>query len=133
MLCCLLVLLSAIDLEHRTLPDRLTLPLMWMGLIFSLSAPQAPFASPADAILGACAGYALLWLLDAVWRRLRKRPAFGGGDLKLLAALGAWLGPCGVLGVLAVAAVSGALFSAVCAIGMPKAPTAASFPSVPFC
>ena len=110
-LCGFLVLLSAIDLEHCRLPDRLTLPLLWMGLLFSLSTPEAPFASPADAIAGAIAGYGLLWLVDALWRRLGKRAAFGGGDLKLLAALGAWLGPYGVFGALAVAAVVGALFT----------------------
>ena len=116
-LCGLLVLLSAVDLEHRTLPDRLTLPLLWLGLLFSLSTPEAPFASPADAIAGATAGYGLLWLVDALWRRLGKRAAFGGGDLKLLAALGAWLGPCGEFGALAVAAVAGALFSVARTLG----------------
>ena len=115
-LCCFLVLLSAIDLENRTLPDRLTLPLLWLGLLFSVSGPEAPFASPAESIVGASAGYGLLWLVDAFWRQVRKRPGFGGGDLKLLAALGAWLGPCGALVALTAAAVAGALFSLMSAL-----------------
>ena len=110
LLCCVLVLLSAIDLEHRRLPDRVTLLLLWLGLCFSLTAPEAPFVSPPDAIMGAAAGYGLLWLIDALWRQLGKRPAFGGGDLKLLAAMGAWLGFHGAFAALCAAAVTGSVY-----------------------
>lgn len=113
MLCCVLVLLSVIDMEGRLLPDRLTLPLLWLGLVFSLTRPEVPFVSPELAISGAAAGYLLLALADALWRWLSKRGAFGGGDLKLLAALGAWFGPCGAFGALCVASVTGALYAAL--------------------
>lgn len=116
-LCGILVLLSAIDLEHRQLPDRLTLPLLWLGLLFSLTGPEAPFASPADGIVGAAAAYGLLRVADTLWRRLRKRPAFGGGDIKLLAALGAWLGPFGALAALGAAAILGSLYSIARVLG----------------
>lgn len=109
-LCCFLVLLSVVDAEHRKLPDALTLPLLWLGLILSLTEPESPFAAPPQAIAGAVGGYGFLYLANGLSRLLRRRTAFGGGDLKLLAALGAWFGPCGALVALGVAAVSGSLY-----------------------
>ncbi|MYA15299.1 MAG: prepilin peptidase [Gammaproteobacteria bacterium] len=110
-ICCFLVLLSVVDAEHRKLPDRLTLPLLWLGLIFSLTEPAAPFAAPPQAIAGAAGGYSLLYGANGLWGLLRKRAAFGGGDLKLVAALGAWFGPYGALAAIAIAAVTGTLYA----------------------
>ena len=121
-LCCVLVLLSVIDMERRLLPDRLTLPLLWLGLLFSLTRPETPFVPPPQAIMGAVAGYGLLALTDFLWRLLRKRPAFGGGDLKLLAALGAWFGPYGAFGVFGAAAVTGALYATLRALSKRTVP-----------
>jgi leader peptidase (prepilin peptidase)/N-methyltransferase len=84
-----LLLLVALDVEHHWLPDKLTLPLIPLGLV----AAWAGFGPPlSDRLLGAVLGWAVLASIAAVYRRLRGREGLGGGDPKLLAALGAWLG-----------------------------------------
>ncbi|RTF26795.1 prepilin peptidase, partial [Serratia marcescens] len=74
---------------HRWLPDRLTQPLLWGGMLCNL---DARWATLSDAVIGAAAGYGGLWLLNALYRQVRRRDGIGQGDFKLLAALGAWLG-----------------------------------------
>lgn len=83
--------LSLIDLRYQLLPDALTLPLLWLGLLFQASG-ILPQVGPTEAIFGAAGGYLLFRLLAWLWRVLRHQEALGGGDVKLLAALGAWLG-----------------------------------------
>lgn len=78
-----------IDLEHLLIPDAITQPLLWLGLLLSL---RPTFANPRDAILGAVAGYGAFWLVDRVGRWTLGRTVIGQGDLKLFAATGAWLG-----------------------------------------
>ena len=115
--CVTLVTLALIDLEHGLLPDRLTLGLLWAGLAFSLvsgppvaETPAGPhFPGPYQAIAGAIAGYAFLWLFNLAWRKFRKRDGLGAGDCKLLAAMGAWVGLDSLPLVLAPAAIIGAL------------------------
>lgn len=85
----MLLTLAAIDLECGLLPDRLTLPLLWAGLLYNLLSAAVPLDR---AVLGAVAGYLLLWLLYWVFRLLTGREGLGYGDFKLLAAIGAWLG-----------------------------------------
>ncbi|EOI1367101.1 A24 family peptidase [Serratia marcescens] len=85
----LLIALAWLDWRHRWLPDRLTLPLLWSGLLCNL---DARWATLDDAVIGAAAGYGALWLLNALYRQVRRRNGIGQGDFKLLAALGAWLG-----------------------------------------
>jgi len=85
-----LIAASAIDLEHHLLPDVLTLGLLWAGLL--INATWSWFATPSDAIWGAVAGFSILWLVLHGFRLLTGKEGMGGGDLKLLAALGAWLG-----------------------------------------
>ncbi|WP_440483830.1 prepilin peptidase, partial [Serratia bockelmannii] len=85
----LLIALAWLDGRHRWLPDRLTQPLLWGGLLCNL---DARWATLDDAVLGAVAGYGALWLLNALYRQVRRRNGIGQGDFKLLAALGAWLG-----------------------------------------
>ena len=115
--CVYLVTLALIDFEHGLLPDRLTLSLLWAGLAFSL-VPKLPladglvrahFPGPSQAIAGAIAGYAFLWLVNYAWRKFRNRDGLGAGDCKLLAAMGAWVGFDGLPLVLAPAAITGAL------------------------
>ena len=84
-----LLLIAALDLEHHWLPDRLTLPLLPLGLAAARRPPRPPLDERA---IGAAAGFLILWTIAFAYRRLRGRDGMGGGDPKLLAALGAWLG-----------------------------------------
>ena len=84
-----LIALTGIDADHQLLPDNLTLPLLWMGLVLSLF---QVFTDPATSILGAAAGYLSLWLVYHLFRLLTGKEGMGFGDFKLLAALGAWMG-----------------------------------------
>ncbi len=89
-----LVALSLIDLDHQLLPDSMTLPLLWAGLLISLvPAEGGPmFAGLGDSVIGAAAGYLVLWSVYWLFRLLTGKEGMGYGDFKLLAALGAWLG-----------------------------------------
>ncbi|MFO8156450.1 MAG: prepilin peptidase [Pseudomonadota bacterium] len=84
-----LLALAVIDLREQLLPDALTLPALWAGLLLA-AAGFGP--APVDAILGAAAGYGVLWLVAHGYRVSRGRVGMGGGDLKLLAVIGAWAG-----------------------------------------
>ena len=84
-----LLLIAALDVEHHWLPDKLTLPLIPLGLV----AAWAGYGPPLDQrLIGAALGWAVLFAIAALYRRLRGREGMGGGDPKLLAALGAWVG-----------------------------------------
>lgn len=85
----ILLAAAVIDLRTQLLPDVLTLPLMWLGLLINT---QSVFASPVDAIIGAAAGYLSLWAVFHLFRLVTGREGMGYGDFKLLAACGAWLG-----------------------------------------
>jgi leader peptidase (prepilin peptidase)/N-methyltransferase len=84
-----LFLLAALDVEHHWLPDRLTLPLIPAGL---LAAAAGIGPALADRAIGALAGFATLAAIAWIYRHVRNRDGLGGGDPKLLAAIGAWLG-----------------------------------------
>jgi leader peptidase (prepilin peptidase)/N-methyltransferase len=84
-----LVALAVIDADTQLLPDDLTLPLLWGGLLFNLW--SGTVALP-DAVLGAMAGYLSLWLVYWLFKLLTGKEGMGYGDFKLLAAFGAWLG-----------------------------------------
>ena len=85
-----LIAATGIDFDHQLLPDQITLPLLWAGLLINLN--WALFASLEDAVIGAVAGYLLLWGVFHAFRLLTGKEGMGYGDFKLLAALGAWLG-----------------------------------------
>lgn len=80
---------SVIDLHHQLLPDDLTLPLLWLGLLVALFGLGTDLRS---AVIGAMAGYLSLWLVYQGFRLLTGKEGMGHGDFKLLAALGAWTG-----------------------------------------
>lgn len=84
-----LIALTFIDLDHQLLPDDITLPLLWCGLLLNLG---GLFTDLPAAVIGACAGYLSLWLVYHAFRLLTGKEGMGHGDFKLLAALGAWLG-----------------------------------------
>lgn len=84
-----LLALSVIDLDHQLLPDNITLPLLWLGIICNLFGLYTTIES---SIIGAIAGYLILWLVNTTFKLLMHKEGIGAGDFKLLAALGAWLG-----------------------------------------
>lgn len=84
-----LIVLTGIDLDEMLLPDQITLPLLWLGLIINLN---GTFANPTDAIIGAAAGYMSLWSVFWGFKLLTGKEGMGYGDFKLLAVFGAWLG-----------------------------------------
>jgi leader peptidase (prepilin peptidase)/N-methyltransferase len=106
-----LIALTGIDIDRQLLPDLLTIPLLWIGLIASLwHAPdlEAPPAALRDAVIGAVAGYVFLWLVFQLFRLLTGKEGMGYGDFKLFAAIGAWLGWQMLPLVLLLAALVGA-------------------------
>ena len=108
-----LIALTFIDLDHQLLPDSLTLPLLWLGLLTSLAGWAASNrslpATPASAILGAIIGYLSLWSVYHAFRLLTGKEGMGYGDFKLLAALGAWLGWQMLLPIILLSACVGAI------------------------
>ena len=84
-----LLALTMIDFDTQLLPDGITLPLLWGGLIVNLWSTFAPLH---DAVIGAVAGYLSLWSIYWLFKLIRGKEGMGYGDFKLLAALGAWLG-----------------------------------------
>jgi len=85
----MLIAMSFIDLDTQLLPDELTLPLMWLGLLINLDGTFVPLR---DAVIGAAAGYIFLWLVYWMFFAATGKEGIGYGDFKLLAALGAWMG-----------------------------------------
>lgn len=86
-----LIALTFIDFDTQLLPDNLTLPLLWAGLLANI-AGAVPTVSLRDAVIGAIAGYLVLWAVYWLFKLIRGKEGMGYGDFKLLAALGAWLG-----------------------------------------
>ncbi|HEV7433200.1 MAG TPA: A24 family peptidase, partial [Steroidobacteraceae bacterium] len=108
-----LIALTGIDLDHQLLPDSLTLPLLWGGLVaalgWNISTTTNLPVSPADAIIGAAAGYVSLWSVYHLFRLCTGKEGMGYGDFKLLAALGAWLGWRMLLPIVLCSAAVGAV------------------------
>jgi leader peptidase (prepilin peptidase)/N-methyltransferase len=107
-----LIGLTGIDIDHQLLPDSMTLPLVWLGLLLSLAAPIPAIGLPVDprsSIIGAAAGYLSLWSVYHIFRLLTGKEGMGYGDFKLFAALGAWLGWQMLLPIILLAAFTGAV------------------------
>jgi leader peptidase (prepilin peptidase)/N-methyltransferase len=101
-----LISMSGIDLRTQYLPDSLTLPLMWLGLVAAADNLYMPVK---PALLGAVAGYVSLWSVWWVFKQLTGKEGMGHGDFKLLAAIGAWTGLKGVLPTILLSSVVGAI------------------------
>lgn len=84
-----LIAATGIDLDHKLLPDQITLPLLWAGLIVNLF---GLFTDLESAVIGAVAGYLVLWAVFHLFRLATGKEGMGFGDFKLLAAIGAWFG-----------------------------------------
>lgn len=112
-----LIALSGIDFDTQYLPDNITLPLVWLGLLASLTfAGDTSNAFPVDprsSIIGALAGYLSLWSVYHLFRLLTGKEGMGYGDFKLLAALGAWLGWQMLPLIILLAAFTGAVVGIV--------------------
>ena len=109
-----LVALAAIDWDTTLLPDNLTLPLLWAGLI---AGALGWTLSLGDALWGAVAGYVSLWSVYWIFKLTTGKEGMGFGDFKLLAALGAWLGVKMILPIVLAASVLGALVGLVMKLG----------------
>ena len=102
----ILIALTGIDLRTSLLPDQLTYPLLWIGLMLSVF---GVFVPPVTAILGAVVGYLSLWSVYWLFKLATGKEGMGHGDFKLLAALGAWCGWQGVLPIVLISALVGAV------------------------
>lgn len=100
-----LIALAVIDLRTMLLPDVITQPLLWSGLLVNWSGHG--LTPLHDAVAGAVAGYGVLWLVATSYQLLRGKEGMGQGDFKLLAALGAWLGWQALPGIILVASLLG--------------------------
>ncbi len=101
-----LVVLTAIDLDHQLLPDSLTLPLVWIGLLLNI---DNTFVSLESAVLGAVFGYLCLWTVFWLFKIVTGKEGMGHGDFKLLAALGAWFGLAALPTIVLLSSVVGAV------------------------
>lgn len=106
----LLIALSGIDARTQFLPDDLNYPLLWIGLGLTLIPGWQPLPiAPTSAILGALIGYLSLWSVYWLFKVLTGKEGMGHGDFKLLAALGAWMGPVSILPIVMLSSLIGAL------------------------
>ena len=110
LLTAVLVVLTAIDLDHQLLPDSLTLPLVWIGLLLNIG---NTFVSLESAVLGAVFGYLCLWSVFWLFKIVTGKEGMGHGDFKLLAALGAWFGLAALPTIVLLSSVVGAVLGVV--------------------
>ncbi|WP_373378573.1 A24 family peptidase [Cupriavidus nantongensis] len=102
-----LLALTMIDADTQLLPDQITLPLLWIGLLLNLA---GLYVALPDAVIGAAAGYLVLWIAYWLFRLLRGKEGMGFGDFKLMAALGAWFGWQALPALVLLSSVAGVLF-----------------------
>jgi len=101
-----LLALTGIDFNEQLLPDNITLPLIWLGLLVNLN---GTFTSLESAVIGAVLGYLSLWWIFWLFKLLTGKEGMGYGDFKLLAALGAWLGWQQLLLIILLSSLVGAV------------------------
>jgi len=120
-----LIALTLIDADTQLLPDDLTLPLMWAGLLVNI---PGTFTSLTSAVIGAVAGYLILWSVYWMFKLVTGKEGMGYGDFKLLAALGAWLGWSMLPAIILLSSIVGA----VAGIGLIIASKAGRNTALPF-
>jgi len=101
-----LIAMTLIDYDTKTLPDDLTYPLLWLGLLVNLDGTIVPLR---DAVIGAMAGYLALWAVYWLFKLATGKEGMGYGDFKLLAALGAWMGWAMLPTIIILSSVVGAI------------------------
>ena len=106
LLTAVLISLTAIDFDHQLLPDSLTLPLLWMGLLINI---DGTFVGLESAVLGAVFGYLSLWSVYWLFKIITGKEGMGYGDFKLLAALGAWFGLAALPTIILLSSLVGAV------------------------
>ena len=102
----LLIAMTFIDIDTQLLPDDLTYPLLWAGLLVNINGTFVPLQ---DAVIGAAAGYLVLWSVYWLFKLVTGKEGMGYGDFKLLAALGAWLGWAMLPTIILLSSVVGAI------------------------
>lgn len=122
-----LLLLSAIDCAYYLAPDCLVYPLLWLGLLFNT---VQLFTTAQDAIIGASLGYSILWVMGGLFTLVFKKEGIGQGDMKVLAALGAWLGTKPLLFIILIASILGIVFGLLSMLFQNK--NTVKLPFVPF-
>ena len=105
-----LMALAGIDADHQLLPDNMTLPLLWAGIVLNFWSIHTDLAA---SIMGAVAGYLALWSIYHLFLLLTGKEGMGYGDFKLLAALGAWMGWQMLPLIILLSSVVGALFGLI--------------------
>lgn len=101
-----LLTLTFIDLDTQLLPDVITLPLLWLGLLFNL---YGGFTDIQSAIIGAVAGYLILWIVYWLFKLVTGKEGMGYGDFKMLAAIGAWFGWTMLPAVILLSSIAGSI------------------------
>ena len=124
-----LIALTLIDYDHQLLPDNITIPLLWLGLL--LAAANYGLVPLQDAVIGAIAGYLVLWAFYWSFKLLTGKEGMGYGDFKLLAALGAWLGWQSLLPIIILSSLVGAVFG-ILMIALFKRDRSAPMPFGPY-
>ena len=112
-----LLVLTLIDFDHQLLPDNITLPLLWLGLLVN-TLDLGFGVSMRDAVIGAMAGYLSLWSVYWLFKLATGKEGMGYGDFKLLAALGAWMGWQSLLPIIILSSFVGAAFGLVMIVAM---------------
>lgn len=109
----LLITICVIDIEHQLILDILSLPLLWLGLLFNTF---QLFSTPTEAIWGAAIGYLLLWSVYHSFKLITGKEGMGYGDFKLFAALGAWFGFVALPQIILIAALSSIAIAVIGAV-----------------
>jgi len=112
-----LLVLTLIDYDHQLLPDNITVPLLWLGLLVN-TIDLGFGVSMRDALIGAMAGYLALWSVYWLFKLATGKEGMGYGDFKLLAALGGWMGWQSLLPIIILSSFVAALFGIVMIMAM---------------